>query len=97
MASKDLLGRWVPEAAAASPSSGPYTEVEFHPDGKLRYALKGAGAEDALVLQWRADETSIITKAPGAAREEKTGYQLGGDGSLTLEFGGHRTRYVKAG
>jgi hypothetical protein len=95
MATKDLLGRWIPEAAATPDADQPYTEVEFLPDGKLRYAVKNAGADDALVLEWRADDRSIVTRAPGTTREEKTGYELGSDGSLTLEFGGHRSRYIK--
>lgn len=95
MATKDLVGRWIPEAAAVPSATEPYTEVEFRPDGKLRYAVKNAGTEDALVLEWRADDRSIVTKTPGTSREETTGYELGSDGSLTLEFGGHRSRYIK--
>jgi hypothetical protein len=91
----DLLGRWIPDTAAAD-SEGPFTELEFRRDGKLRYALKGEGLDEALVMDFRTEGHTIVTRPPGANADAKTSYEMGQDGSLILEYGGQKGRYVKA-
>jgi len=91
----DLLGRWIPDSAAAG-GEGPFAEVEFRQDGKLRYALKGQGLDDALVLDFRTEGHTIVTRPPGATADAKTTYEMEADGSLVLEYGGHKSRYVRA-
>jgi hypothetical protein len=91
----DLLGRWIPEAAA-EPGEGPFTEVEFRKDGKLRFALKGEGVGEALVMDFRTEGHTIVTRPPGTNADAKTTYEVEQDGSLILEYGGHKGRYVKA-
>lgn len=90
----NLLGKWIPEEATAG--EGPFAEVEFRKDGKLRYALKGEGMDEALVMDFRTEGHTIVTRPPGAAADAKTAYEVGQDGSLTLEYGGQKARYVKA-
>ncbi|HVE87900.1 MAG TPA: hypothetical protein VND93_33810 [Myxococcales bacterium] len=92
----NLLGRWIPDAAESG--EGPFTELEFLRDGKLRYALKGKGlsGNDALVMDFRTEGQVIVTRPPGATSDAKTRYEVGPDGSLTLEYGGHKGRYVRA-
>lgn len=92
----DLLGRWVPDAAAGSSVEGPFVELEFLKGGKLRYALKGEGLDDALVLDFRTEGHTIVTRPPGATADAKTTYEMEADGSLVLEYGGHKSRYVRA-
>jgi hypothetical protein len=92
----DLMGKWIPEAAAGEPTEGPFTEVEFLNDGKLRFSLKGEGVDEALVMDYRTEGHTIVTRPPGAAADARTKYELGQDGSLLLEYGGHKGRYVKA-
>jgi len=92
----DLLGKWIPEAAAGDSGPGPFTEVEFRKDGKLRYSLKGEGVDEALVMDFRTEGHTIVTRPPGASADAKTNYEMGQDGSLILEYGGHKGRYVKA-
>jgi hypothetical protein len=96
-----LIGRWVPEAAAkpgAGSGEGPYTEVEFLPAGKLKFTVHpGASAKpESLELEYRAEQDAIVTKQPGDPHEDRTKFQLGSDGSLILEHGGHKGRYVRS-
>jgi len=90
----DLLGRWIPDAAAGG--EGPFLELEFRRDGKLRYALKGEGLDESVLLDYRTEGHTIVTRPPGAAADAKTHYEMGQDGSLTLEYGGQKGRYVRA-
>jgi hypothetical protein len=92
----NLLGRWIPDAAAGATSEGPFAELEFRKDGKLRYALKGEGIDEALVMDFRTDGHTIVTRPPGAVVDAKTKYEVEQDGSLVLEYGGQKGRYVKA-
>jgi len=92
----DLLGKWIPDAAAGQTGEGPFTELEFRKDGKLRYALKGEGLDEALVMDFRTEGHTILTRPPGAVADAKTKYEMGQDGSLILEYGGQKGRYVKA-
>ena len=46
-----LLGRWIPDAAAAG--TAPFVELEFRKDGKLRYALQGTGLQAHHLLEKR--------------------------------------------
>lgn len=90
-----LVGRWIPDQAAAG-GEGPFTELEFRRDGKLRYALKGEGLDEALVMDFRTEGDIIVTRPPGAKVDAKTHYEMEQDGSLILEYGGQKGRYVKA-
>lgn len=90
-----LIGRWIPDAAVGG-GEGPFVELEFRRDGKLRYALKGQGIDEALLLEFRTEGPIIITRPPGATADARTRYEMGQDGSLILEYGGHRGRYVRA-
>jgi hypothetical protein len=92
----DLLGRWIPDAAVGETGEGPFTELEFRKDGKLRYALKGEGLDEALVMDFRTEGHTIVTRPPGATADAKTKYEVEQDGSLVLEYGGQKGRYVKA-
>lgn len=89
-----LLGRWIPDAAASG--TAPFVELEFRRDGKLRYALKGEGVDESLLLDYRTEGHTIVTRQPGATADAKTHFELGNDGSLILEYGGKKGRYVRA-
>jgi len=90
-----LVGRWIPDEAAAG-GEGPFAEVEFQRDGKLRYSLKGEGLDESLVMDFRTEGHTIVTRPPGANADAKTHYEMEQDGSLILEYGGQKSRYVKA-
>lgn len=94
VAQEKLHGRWRPEGA--SPGL-PFTEVEIRADGKLRFSVKQPGAEDSMLLDYRIENGWIITRPPAEKREDRTGFQVQPDGSLVLEYGGHKGRYVRAG
>jgi hypothetical protein len=92
--SKEALhGRWMPEGAD---KSLPWAEVEIRPDGKLRYAVKQPSGDEAVMLDYRIENGWIVTRPPAEKAEARTGFEVQPDGSLVLEFGGHRARYVRS-
>lgn len=95
--SHTLHGRWRPEGAQPG-SEVPFTEVELRPDGRLRFSVRQPGGDDTTELSYRLENGWIITPAvdPGSKTELRTRFELQQDGSLVLEYGGHKGRYVRA-
>jgi hypothetical protein len=70
-------------------------EMEFYPDGVLTYAVKSAEGWNVLQLTYEIDGTRLVTDQPSWPRKEVTEFEVAGDGSLVLNYGGARCRFVR--
>lgn len=70
-------------------------EADFREDGTLHYSVLAGTRWQIVKLRYRVDGDTIITNQPSVPREERSRFALAPDGTLTLEFGGARSLFMR--
>jgi len=87
-----LHGKWLLEKTDPGVDTGDGVEMEFHPDGRLTYAIREGDKLQIMKMTFRVEGSQIISNQPSAPRGERTTYRFE-DCLLVLEFGGSRSWY----
>jgi hypothetical protein len=72
---------------------GEGVEMDFSPDGKLTYTVKGGDSRQVMNLVYEVQGTEIVSNQPSAPSEYRTRYMIDDGGQLVLEFEGLRSWY----
>jgi hypothetical protein len=87
-----LHGRWeIVRTDDPSMELDEGVELQFSPDGSLKYVIKQAGSRQVMNLTYEVQGSEIISNQPSAPAENRTKYAFSDDGQLVLELHGARS------
>ncbi len=86
---KRLVGCW--HLVRASDPEIERAEADFREDGRLFYSVLSRDRWQVMKLTYRIEGNTIVTDQPSAARQERSHFDLAGDGTLMLELDGVRS------
>jgi Bacterial self-protective colicin-like immunity len=90
-----LIGTWVIERTDVRALTELADVIlDFSEDGHLIYTIRDETKHQIIKMQYKVEDSVIVTDQPSAPNVERTGFSLSPDGSLlTLAFGGTPYRF----
>lgn len=96
---RQLVGRWITDPTDTK-VLGEYgrTTLVFGGDGSLTYIIHGECKDQIIAMTYRIDASTstLITDQPSHPGEERTTFEITADGKLVVDYGGTKSRYVRA-
>ena len=91
-----LVGDWTvdPDDQRALSDLGSVL-MEFRPGGELIYTLAGGEKAQVMLMTYEVRGSEIVTNQPSNPRIERTSFELEGDDTLILAFGGTPYRFKR--
>ena len=92
-----LLGSWEtdPSDREAINRYGK-TRLEFKADGTLVYSIDAGDKWQQMFLTYTTEGNILVTDQPSSPRQNRTIYDFTGTDELVLDYGGAKSRYVRA-